>query len=116
MSAEEKVKEAIADHIESLKDSDVQRLEFINATIAFMMFHKRYAELKPHEKIACDMALDGSHLNDNERKKLAQIKNKMHKDEYLSGIARANYFRRCAWLSYLNGDPNCDKPNIAEPQ
>lgn len=111
-----KVKKAIADYIESLKDNDEEAMKFISSTIDYLMFHKRFLELKPHEKIAFEKVLDGGELNDRERRRLDELTNEEEKDNYIGQIARTNYFRRCAWLSYLHGEPNCDKPFVAEPE
>lgn len=111
----EEVKTVIADHAESMNGNDKESLEFINSTMDYLMYLKRFLELEPHEKIAFAEAVDGGNLNDAERKKLNRMTSDEEKDHYLGEIARTNYFRRCAWLGYLHGEKNYDKPFITRP-
>lgn len=65
-----------------------------------------------HEKVAFEDAVNGGSLNDAERKKLDRMTKEEEKDHYLGEITRTNYFRRCSWLSFLNGEKGYDKPFV----
>ena len=112
----EEVKTVIADHAESMKGNDKESLEFIEATMDYLMFLKRFIELEPYEKAAFEVAVSGGTINDAERRKLDSMTKEEDKDHYLGEIARTNYFRRCAWLGYLHGEKNCDKPTVQNPK
>lgn len=113
---EQEIMDSVSDYLETIKDNTVERLKFINTMLDYFMFHKRLSELKPHEIIAFGKALNGGELNDRERKRLEELTSEEEKDNYIGQIARTNYFRRCAWLNYLHGEPNSSKPHVSEPE
>lgn len=102
----------IITHIESLKENDVEILKFIDSTIGYLMFLKRFLILEPDEKEALSIALSWGNINEDERKKLGAMINKEQKEHYIQEIARTNYNFRCAWLAYLHGEKGYEKPPI----
>lgn len=73
----------------------------------------RFELLSDEEKrYLCELG-DGGIVTAREREKLNQLlsdNNQKKYDEEIKKIARTNYFRRFAWIGYLNG--TATKPEI----
>lgn len=110
------IRTVIADYMESIKDNTKKSLDFIEETVSYLTFLKNYLKLKPHEKIACDSALSGGNLTEGQIKKLNSFKKEKDRDNYIESLARANYFKRLAWLRFLHNEKengkDCEKPYV----
>lgn len=85
------------------------RVEAINDLIHRLKFERRWSSLVPNQlQHMADESLSGA-----ERKALAACKTESERDERFDMYARARYFRRCAWIMYLNGEE--EKPPV-EPE
>ena len=83
-----------------------KRIELIDAAIHRLNFERRWQLLTPEQvKHMCDES-----LSEAEHTALANSSGKQ-RDELVTMYARARYFRRCAWMCYLNGESN--EPPIA---
>ena len=47
--------------------------------------------------------MDNETLSPEAKKALAQAATDAEREELITGYARSVYFKRCAWLDYLNG-------------
>ncbi len=75
------------------------RIDWLEAAIDRLQFELRLQQLQPNQlEHLCDESLRPA-----ERARLAQCKTEAERAEYVETYARARYFRRCAWINYLNG-------------
>ena len=94
----EKVLSVDIDALDAL-DRD-ERVEAIDDAIHRLNFERRVTLLTDKQR---------QHMMDESpsaavRQRIADCKSEKERDEYITGIARATYFRRMAWAAYLNGD------------
>ena len=87
------------------------RLEFIDDMIHRLGFERRMTLLTEKQRVNMD-----EQLTPEMRKRLDNAKNEEERENLITGWARTMYFRRCAWIKYLNeggeppiaGDPPVD--------
>jgi predicted RNA binding protein with dsRBD fold (UPF0201 family) len=81
-----------------------ERLEKIKDLIHSLKFEVRLWKLTDEER-------EHMYFEDLTTEQRVELKamNEVQRDQRISEIARARYFRRCAWSNYLNGHTN-EKP------
>lgn len=87
-----------------------ERIERIDDLLHRLNFERRLTGLTEHQ-------LEHMHnrsLSEPQRAKLDQCQTEKAREELLNHYARAQYFRDCAWVDYLNGTCN-DPPCPATP-
>jgi hypothetical protein len=84
------------------KLSKKERLEKINDLLHRLNFERRLTD----EDL---VNMNDESLSSYERKKLDGAKTDQERDQLFTDFARLRYFRRCAWISYLNGESK-EKP------
>lgn len=90
--------DAFCESLDNLDDKQ-KRIDLIDDAIHRLLFERRWQSLTPEQvKHMCDES-----LSEAEHAALANASGKRH-DELVTMYARARYFRRCAWVSYLNGE------------
>lgn len=83
------------------------RIEAIDDLIHRLQFERRWQQMADNQiKHMCDES-----LSDAEAAALAKCATDRERDERIEMYARARYFRRCAWITYLNGET--DAPPVA---
>ena len=93
----------ISEHLQEVNDDEKERMQRINAMLDFLNWNKRITELSKKEKVAFTQAM-GGHITDSERAIIADAADEKKKEYYIDSFARANYIRKCAWISYLSGE------------
>lgn len=84
-----------------------ERIEAIDDAIHRLNFERRVTLLTDKQR---------QHMMDESpsaavRQRIADCKTDKERDEYITEIARATYFRRMAWAAYLNGEtPDAPMP------
>lgn len=106
----EEVKEVIDEHLQQVNDNTEERIKRIKDIQRYLMYNLRLTELTEKEKDAFISTMEGGDLSDADRAILDNCKSEKELDNRISNIARATYFRRCAWLSYLNGETDVKPP------
>jgi hypothetical protein len=97
----EKILSVDIDALDSLEKEE--RVEAIDDAIHRLNFERRVTLLTDKQR---------QHMMDESpsaavRQRIAECKTDKEREEYITGIARATYFRRMAWAAYLNGEtPN----------
>jgi len=76
------------------------RVETIDDAIHRLGFERRLTLLTDKQR---QHMMDES-MSDAVRQRIDSCKTEKERDEYVTGIARAAYFRRMAWAAYLNGE------------
>jgi len=100
----ESVEESLLCFLDTLDQN--KRVEMIDDLIHRLNFERRFTLLTDEERTHM---LDES-LSPNQRVKLDKVKdNRDAFDELIRDFARTRYFRKCAWIDYLNG-VNAEKP------
>lgn len=94
---------------DNLNSHEENEIEIINELINYLNYRLRLIQLSNNEKQDFIYCNEGYPLTNEQRKTLK--KNKNNEDYYFEMWARATYFRKCAWLNYLNGNTN-EKPPI----
>lgn len=97
------------DYLQEVNNDDEVRLERINELMDFLSYNKRLTALSAAEKLDFVHCMEGYPLSEKQRKALDE--NPEKQDYYITMWARSNYFRRCAWLSYLHGEDDY-KPSV----
>ena len=77
-----------------------ERVEAIDDAIHRLNFERRVTLLTDKQR---QHMMDES-PSDAVRQRIAACSSDKERDEYITGIARAMYFRRMAWAAYLNGE------------
>lgn len=95
------------DVLDNLEPCD--RVEAIDDAIHRLNFERRVTLLTDKQR---QHMMDES-LSDAVRQRLDTCKSDKERDEYITGHARATYFRRMAWAAYLNGE-TADAPIPAD--
>lgn len=87
------------------------RVDAIDDAIHRLQFERRLTLLTEKQREhMCNESLSGA-----QRARLDQCKTDEEREEVINGYARATYFKRVAWISYLNGEtPNPPIPADAE--
>jgi hypothetical protein len=104
--------EYIATYLDESNDDTPKRLAKIEALTKFLAFEQRVTELTDAEREHYLNCMEGPQLSEEMRKTLAECKTEKRKNYYLDMWARATYFTRCAWETYLYTGKN--KPQIAQ--
>lgn len=76
------------------------RVEAIDDAIHRLQFERRVALLTDKQR---DSMMDDS-PSPAVRKRISECRTETEREEYITMIARATYFRRMAWAAYLNGE------------
>ena len=83
-----------------------ERINAIDDLIHRLQFEKRWQLLDENQvRHMCDES-----LSDTEAAAIANCVTVQERDERIDMYARARYFRRCAWITYLNGEG--DQPPV----
>jgi hypothetical protein len=97
----EKILSVDIDALDSLEKEE--RVEAIDDAIHRLNFERRVTLLTDKQR---QRMMDES-PSAAVRQRIAECKTDKEREEYITGIARATYFRRMAWAAYLNGEtPN----------
>lgn len=102
---------AIDNHLQSLNNKEDERIKAIKELLDFLNYNLRLTELTAEEKQDFIKTIEGNNLSDACRDKINNAKSETEKNYYVDMYARANYFRKCAWMDYLYGKSN-EKPTI----
>ena len=79
-----------------------KRIELIDDAIHRLNFERRWQLLTPEQiKHMCDESLSQA-----ESDAIGKANGQKRYDELVTMYARSRYFRRCAWMCYLNGETN----------
>lgn len=100
----ERITEVIDDHLQEVNDDQKERIKRIKEIQDFLAYNLRLTELTPDQLEDFGQTMDGGRLTDNMRKTFDECKTEDRKDYYITMWARSNYFRQCAWMSYLHGE------------
>lgn len=111
MTTEELINQ-ISDHLQEVNADEKERVKRIDEMLDFLNWNKRITELTKSEKLAFSRAMAGD-ITEKERKLIADAADEK-KEYYISSLARANYIKKCAWVSYLSG--NGEKPVVLEDE
>ncbi|MFA5838426.1 MAG: hypothetical protein WC849_00600 [Candidatus Paceibacterota bacterium] len=76
-----------------------ERIGKIRSLQRFLTFELRWAELTDDER---EYVRNMPHMTDEIRSRLNSM-NKKQREEYLSGLARSEYFKQIEWDNYLFG-------------
>jgi len=76
------------------------RVDAIDDAIHRLSFERRVTLLTDKQR---QHMMDES-MSDTVRQRIDSCKSDKEREEYITGIARATYFRRMAWAAYLNGE------------
>jgi len=86
------------------------RIEAIDNAIHRLNFERRWQSLTPLQaEHMCDESLSRA---EHDALAKAKAKGGKHYDELVTVYARSRYFRKCAWMCYLNGET--DEPPLAD--
>ncbi len=108
----ESVIKTLDDYFQEANADTPERIKRIKSVQDFLAYTLRLTELSEVEKADFVKCMEGGIMTENMRKKLDDCKDEKQKDYYLDMWARSTYFRRCAWLGYLHGEPNSIKPTV----
>ena len=87
------------------------RLEAIDDALHRLNFERRLTLLTDEQR----RHMSDDSLSDRDRQRINECTDDKKRDEIIAGIARATYFRRCAWISFLNGEtPVAPRPALTE--
>jgi hypothetical protein len=106
----DEVMDIVSNHLQEANHDTEERLKRIEALEQFLGYDRRLTELSDDEKEAFVNSMEGN-LSDHERRMIANKPEGAEREKYIDSLARANYFRRCAWMNYLNGTSK-DKPIV----
>ena len=104
--------ETIGNYLDESNSDSTKRLSKIEALIKFLEFEKRVTEMTDAEKQHYYRCLDGPQLSDKMRATLDSCTTEEKRNYYIEMWARATYFTRCAWDTYLHTGK--DKPQIPQ--
>ena len=113
MKNNELLLEIIDGHLQELNKDAEQRAKCIEELIDFLQYNLRITKLTPEEKEDFYYCNEGYPFRDNQKKTIDGCKTQKEIDCYIDMWARATYFRRCAWMSYLFGE-TLDKPSLPD--
>ncbi len=82
-----------------------ERLERIDDLLHRLNFERRLTALTDEERDH----MNYESLSPEAKERLGKAKTPAERKELITMFARSTYFRRCAWVDYLNGSSN-DKP------
>jgi HD-like signal output (HDOD) protein len=92
---------ALTVDIDALDALDMDaRVEAIDDAIHRLGFERRLTLLTDKQR---QHMMDES-MSDAVRQRIDSCKSDKEREEYITGLARATYFRRMAWAAYLNGE------------
>lgn len=99
-------------NIEALDELDGKdRVDAIDDAIHRLQFERRLTLLTEKQR---DHMCNES-MSSEQRDRIDQCKTDAEREGVINGYARATYFKRVAWISYLNGEtPNPPIPADAE--
>lgn len=107
----DEIVDLISDHLQEANSDRPERLSRIKEMLDFLNFNLRFTELTDEEQVDFVMTEEGTHPWTKEMRKKFDNATKEHQHDYIDMLARSNYFRLCAWRSYLFGETK-DKPSI----
>jgi len=79
-----------------------EKIELIEDALHRLNFEKRWTQLTDAQLIH----MDNSPLSIEQLEKINNCKTDEAREVIINDHARAEYFRQCAWIDYLNGEIN----------
>lgn len=95
------IESSIQEHLDATTSKE-DRIAAIDDLLHMLNFERRLADLSDEEAAAM-MAAGEPSISTEMRARIDRAKSQAERDELINGYARAQYFRQCAWASYLNG-------------
>lgn len=92
-----KTEETLLNFLDTLEKDE--RLESIDDLLHRLNFERRLMTLTDEER----EHMNNESLSPEARQKLDNAKTTAEREELITMYARSTYFRRCAWIDYLNG-------------
>lgn len=107
MSKAEELMNLLSEFMPQVDETEMR--EVLACVGSYIDYCKRLMDLSPEEKIDFMYCMEGYPLTDKQR--LLLDENPGKREYIIERWARSTYFRRCAWMSYLNGVAK-DKPTL----
>ena len=98
ISADEAWADGFFEALDALKRKE--KVEVLDDALHKLNFERRLASLTDKQL----EHMNGGSLSDAQRERIDNCKTDEAREEVIEGYARAEYFKECLWIDYLNGD------------